>query len=95
MSKYLLPVLAALCLIALGGFTINKTVNSAIDKADLAGYARCKSENATAVVQKVENNEKIKQDVIRLDDAALVRRYCHWVYDTPYDECVRTVKPIP
>lgn len=34
------------------------------------------------------------QNLRRLDDNALVRRYCRWVYDLPYGRCVRTLKPV-
>lgn len=59
------------------------------------GEASCKASIAENTVAQVKKREKTKQEVIRLNDADLVRRYCKWVYDLPYDECVRSVKPIP
>jgi hypothetical protein len=47
------------------------------------------------IVEVQKKNAKRKQEIIRLDDDALVRRYCKWVYDMPYAECIRTVKPVP
>lgn len=46
----------------------------------------------TAVLQKVKSNEKKKQEIRRLDDDSLKRRYCRWVFDKSFDECVRTIK---
>ncbi|MGB0817424.1 MAG: hypothetical protein ACPGQQ_00865 [Candidatus Puniceispirillaceae bacterium] len=55
--------------------------------------AGCAAQTAT-VIEKTADDAKKKIEIRRLDDDALVRRYCRWVYDLPYDQCVRTVKPI-
>ena len=51
-------------------------------------------ERRHTIIEKVEKREK-KREIIRLDDDALVRRYCRFVYGIPYADCVRTVKPLP
>ena len=82
--------LAALSILAVIGFVV------AVYNAGLRqGKDGCELKVSTAVIAKVEKHEKKKQEIIRLDDDALVRRYCHWVYGIPYADCVRTVKPLP
>ena len=82
--------LAALSILAVIGFVV------AVYNAGLRqGKDGCKLKVATTVIAKVEKHEKKKQEIIRLDDDALVRRYCRFVYGIPYADCVRTVKPLP
>lgn len=45
---------------------------------------------AVAIVKEVEKNVKVKQKVNSLSNDELMRAYCHWVYDVPYDQCIRT-----
>lgn len=54
----------------------------------------CTTKQLTAVVESHNEHEQIKESVIQLDNAALVRQYCRWVYDLPYNECVRQVVPV-
>lgn len=58
---------------------------------------RLESQNneLTKTIKKKEDNAKNLQKIRRLDDDALTRRYCRWVYDVPYDECVRTTVFVP
>lgn len=59
-----------------------------------AGVNSVEVKEIVRYVEKKKEVERKKQEIRRLDDDALVRRYCHWVYDLSYDECVRTVKPV-
>ena len=42
-----------------------------------------------------EKHHDNKKQIKRIADIDLVRRYCKFVWSLPYDECVRTVRPIP
>lgn len=61
-------------------------------------YGMGKAVTKTQILVRVEKDTKeyakIKKKVKSLDDTALVERYCKWVYDVPYDECVRTTIPV-
>jgi len=46
------------------------------------------------VVKNDKARKDKKQEVNNLDDPALVRAFCKWVFDVPYDECVRTYLPV-
>lgn len=54
----------------------------------------CTTKELTTVVESYKHDEKTKQEVIQLDNDALVREYCHWVYDLPYNECIKQIVPI-
>jgi hypothetical protein len=58
------------------------------------GYQSCLTDQLTKTVGIQHETAKLEIEIMRLDDAALVRRYCRWVYDVPYNECVETVTPI-
>lgn len=60
-----------------------------------SGKDSCKLNVVTKVIEQVKKHEEKKKELLHLDDDALIRRYCHWVYGIPYADCVRTVKPIP
>lgn len=60
-----------------------------------SGYKAAMLEVAKNNEAKIVENEKIEKKLNTLDDAALVRRYCKWVYDLPYEQCVKTYKFIP
>lgn len=60
-----------------------------------AGYAAAELAQSQAVVKESEHREDTKQKVMRYDDAELIHSMCKWVYDIPYDQCVRTYKFIP
>lgn len=83
-------VLAVLCILSVIGFVV-AVYNAGVRK----GKDSCELSVATTIIEKVEKREKKKQEIIRLDDDALVRRYCRFVYGIPYADCVRTVKPLP
>lgn len=83
-------VLAVLCILSVIGFVV-AVYNAGVRK----GKDSCELSVATTIIKKVEKHEKKKQEIIRLDDDALVRRYCRFVYGIPYADCVRTVKPLP
>lgn len=82
--------LAALSMLAVIGFVV-AVYNAGVRQ----GKDSCELSVSTTIIEKVEKREKKKQEIIRLDDDALVRRYCRFVYGIPYADCVRTVKPIP
>lgn len=46
------------------------------------------------VVENDENKRKARRQVNSLDDPDLIRAYCKWVFDVPYDECVRSYLPV-
>lgn len=83
-------LLASISMLAVIGFVV------AVYNAGFRnGKDSCELNVAKTVIAKVEKHEKKKQEIIRLDDDALVRRYCRFVYGIPYADCVRTVKPLP
>ncbi len=45
---------------------------------------------ATAIVKEVKKNVETKKKVNSLSNDELKHAYCHWVYDVPYEECLRT-----
>lgn len=54
---------------------------------------------ATQIIQQAQIAEEKHhaqnlQNIRQLNDDALVRRYCRWVYDIPYGRCLRTLKPV-
>ncbi len=57
-------------------------------------------ENKTVVSQIVaveeirEKHEKKKQEIHSIDDVERIKRYCKWVRDSSYSECVRTYSPV-
>ena len=69
-------------------------MNMALEAKYQAGVNSCVAEQKTAVVEKAKDDEKTEREVRQLDDTALIRRYCKWVYGGTYDECVKTVKPL-
>jgi len=54
------------------------------------GVDKQEGKQAIAVVKKVGENVKTKTKVNALSNDELKSEYCHWVYDVPYDECIRT-----
>jgi hypothetical protein len=46
------------------------------------------------VVKNDKARKDKKQKVNSLADPDLVRAYCKWVFDVPYDECVRSYLPV-
>lgn len=62
--------------------------------ASVRATADCEIKQATKVVVQEKKHDKAKQEITGLSDRDLVKRYCRWVYDTPYDECVQSVVPL-
>lgn len=58
------------------------------------GYQSCLTDQLAKTVGIQHETTKLEIEIMRLDDDALVRRYCRWVYDLPYNECIKTVKPV-
>lgn len=54
------------------------------------GEAKQENKYTKAVVEEVKQNAKTKKKVNALTNDELKSEYCHWVYDVPYDQCVRT-----
>lgn len=52
------------------------------------GKSSCVAEQNNAVIQEVNRYENKKTEIRRLGDDDLIQRYCRWVYDVPYSECV-------
>lgn len=88
MNKYLIIGIAALVLIALGGFLIWQFGEAKEDVGKKTEQAIVNKEN----VKKVKRYEKRKQENRTIADDELVKRYCRWVYGTTYDECVSSYK---
>ena len=59
-----------------------------------AGKARVEYITIENFIERKNKDVKKKKEVNQLGDANLIKRYCKWVPDLPYDECVRTVKPV-
>ncbi len=90
MNKFFLLALLAGVLTGLGFFLIKSYGKSEYDRGYISAIAKV-NEAAIVKAKRMQENEiKIRQ----LDNAELVRRYCHWVYGATYDDCVRTVKPV-
>lgn len=77
-------ILAALILIGLGGFLI-KQYGAAEYKR---GKTEAVAENNAAVIEQGKKGNQIAYELRTLDNDKLIRRYCRWVYDIPYGECV-------
>lgn len=90
MKTWLIAIIAAGVLIALGGFLIKSYGDAKYN----AGAASVKVEASIRIVQIRESREEKKREIRKLNDDDLVRRYCQFVYGGTYDECVRTVRPI-
>lgn len=54
------------------------------------GVSKQEGKQAIAVVQEVKQNVTRKKKTTALNNDELKSEYCHWVYDVPYDECLRT-----
>lgn len=84
-------MLAALVITGLGGLLLARF--------GALKYEQGKSDKIIEVMKEQKAGElqyeKKKIEVRYLDDDALVRRYCRWVYDISYAECVRATHPIP
>lgn len=85
------PYLAALCVIALGGFFIHSALKSARTAGLERGRAECAENQNRAIQHEKKKRIERKKEVNKLDDADLRKRYCVWVRDIHYDECVRAV----
>ena len=86
MNKYLVIGIAALVLTALGGFLIKQYGYSEYRR----GKAEAAAKSNEAVVKDNMKRNGIEYELRTLDNVKLVSRYCRWVRDIPYDECVRT-----
>lgn len=42
------------------------------------------------IIEEVKQNAKTKKKVNTLTNDELKSEYCHWVFDVPYDQCIRT-----
>jgi len=58
------------------------------------GVKSISEKQLNTVLKNDETKRKTRQKVNALDDSSLVRSYCKWVFDVPYDECVRSYLPI-
>jgi len=59
-----------------------------------AGKARIEYITLEKIVERKVYIEKKKKQIRELSNDDLVKRYCKWVHDIPYDECLRTVSPV-
>ena len=85
------PYLAALCVIALGGFFIHSALKSAREAGLEQGRKECAENQNRAVEHEKKKRIERKKEVTKLSDDDLRKRYCHWVRDVQYDVCLRTV----
>jgi cell division protein FtsB len=72
----------------LGGFLIKQYGASEYKR----GKADAVAQQNAAVVQQGKKQNEIEYELRTLDDDDLIRRYCRWVYDMPYDECIRSYR---
>jgi len=56
------------------------------------GEARIEYVTVTKYIERVGKRNEKKKQIRSLDNDALLRKYCKWVSDMPYDECVRTYR---
>ena len=54
------------------------------------GVAKANNKQNVAIIEKVKQNAKTKFKNNALTNDELKSKYCHWVYDVSYDECLRT-----
>lgn len=80
-----IALVAAVVTLALG-------VYKAGEKSAQLKCAKEQIAHNAAVTDEVKKYESTKAKIRSLDDDELIRRYCHWVYDISYSECVRTYK---
>lgn len=58
------------------------------------GITEQKSTQNQAIVKEVIRHEVKEREIRSLSNSDLVRRYCRWVYDLPYDQCIKTIVPV-
>lgn len=88
MNRVFLLIITAGVLIGLGFFLIKSYGKSEYERGYVSAIAKVNQAAIKSAKRMRDNEIKIRQ----LDNDDLVRRYCHWVYGTTYDECVRTYK---
>jgi len=81
-------LVAVAVLIALGSVLIKSYGSSEYRRGKADAVASVNAE----VVKEGKKHEKKKLEIRNLSNDDLVRRYCKWVYDVPYAECLRTVR---
>lgn len=91
MNKGLIALIAATVLIGLGGVLLKAYGNSEYKR----GFADAQLKIAAVNEESRKQYEQKKVEIRNLDDLKLIARYCRWVHDIPYSECLRTVKPVP
>lgn len=91
LSPSFLTIIAALVITSLGGYFINSALKSARTAGLEQGRKECAEKQNRAIQDEKKRRIERKKEVIKLSDDDLRKRYCYWVRDIPYDECVRTV----
>lgn len=87
--RYSFLAFAVLGFIALGGVWFYGQAQYNNGKKD------CEAQYVEREEKTREKHHDNKKQIKRIADIDLVRRYCKFVWSLPYDECVRTVRPIP
>lgn len=53
------------------------------------GKNSCINHQSTLIVKEIKKNERKEIEIRRLSDDDLVKRYCKWVYDVPFEQCIK------
>lgn len=91
MKSWIISLIAATVIIGLGGVLLKAYGNSEYKR----GYADAQLKVEVVKEEAKKRYEQKKVEIRNLDDLKLIYRYCRWVYDLPYTECLRTIKPVP
>lgn len=91
MNRYAVFVIFAAVIALWGSILIVQYGSSQYDK----GYETAKGDMTHAYEKAVRELRQTRKELGNLSDDDLIRRYCKWVYDISYDDCVRTVKYVP
>lgn len=85
MNKYAIKGIAALILMGLGGFLLTRYGDAEYKR----GKAEALAEYNASAIDKGNNQNEIEYELRSLDNVDLIARYCRWVHDMPYSECVK------
>ena len=59
-----------------------------------AGYKAAENEYRIERLEGEDARSKLEKEVITLSKPDLVKRYCHWLRDADYSECVQANLPV-
>lgn len=83
-----ITIVLTLVILGLGTFIIYRFGDAKFD----AGKATNQAETNEQVVRKIKNYEEGKIKIREVSDDKLISRYCKFVYDKTYEQCLSSVR---